>query len=673
LAGDPNDAAKLQNVAGVKEGLLDPEEAIAACEVAASEHPETGRLHYQLGRAYAKAKRPEMARQALLQAASLGHAQAMFWLALSFFDSTGPSSNSLLAVQWLQAGAAGGSQAAMFRLAEIHEGSYTAPDPPFVRDPIIAKYWYEKLVERGDAEAALKLALMYDGGGLGRDTEKALGLIVQHLRMGGDLTFVPPFLFPGVTDPNNFLSAPLRIAMQKRLSKEGLLKTAADGVFGPSTNAAITRWRQELSANREKITDLVDGLPAPSTEEISIARKIAGCVSSGAQTIKELQECSGFWVTPRALALCAMGTTCPALPDTEVGWETFKSTIDAAELDIQAKLELDPKSLPLPEAAIIADCAGRVETSFIDCSLTQIAAKKYPQVDCLFQQDSAAAFAKCVADKSGDLEIARYISCLGSVEPSIDQLTKCGVIPNAQQAEIARIAACEKANETDRAGLALCALDRKGEVAKAYKCISDSKELVDALANCNDSIGDEKTRRAVACMAKASSNAQMASCAAASVLPKEAARIASCAATSQGYASFGLCAVGPKMNEEWRIAAGCALESSGNPYYFAGCTATRLTIRELAKCINGKIGKDCFGKNNTFVEVLRLQYGDTLLGPGKDNDLVQAISAVGIDAQTISDVMRPPAREAVDCVREFTKEACGKALAPILKVPLPKL
>jgi hypothetical protein len=231
-----------------------------------------------------------------------------------------------------------------------------------------------------------------------------------------------------------------------------------------------------------------------------------------------------------------MGTRCPALPDTEAGWETFKATIDAAGIDLKSKLELDPRNLPLPEAETIADCAGRVETNFIDCSLTQIAAKKYPQVNCLSEQGSPIAFAQCIADRSGDPNVAKYISCLGASEPTIDQLTECGVISDSQSAELARIAACEKANPRDRTGLALCALDKEGEAAKAYKCISESKEIVEALASCNDNIGDEKTRRAVACVAKANSNAQVASCAAASVLPKEAARIASCAATSQGYA-----------------------------------------------------------------------------------------------------------------------------------------
>jgi hypothetical protein len=122
--------------------------------------------------------------------------------------------------------------------------------------------------------------------------------------------------------------------------------------------------------------------------------------------------------------------------------------------------------------------------------------------------------------------------------------------------------------------------------------------------------------------------AQLAGCAAGAVLPPDAARMVSCATTSQGPTSFALCAAGPAINEEWRIAAECAVETGGNPVGFAGCTAGRLTIRELTKCFSGQIGKDCFGPNNTFVVTLSNAFNDLTKGPGENNEVVKAVKAV---------------------------------------------
>src|SRR5262245_22246047 len=82
------------------------------------------------------------------------------------------------------------------------------------------------------------------------------------------------------------------------------------------------------------------------------------------------------------------------------------------------------------------------------------------------------------------------------------------------------------------------------------------------------------------------------------------------------------------MNEEWRIAAECAVQSGGNPVGFAGCTAGRLTIRELTNCFTGTVGKDCFGPNNTIVKGLANAFDDLTHGPGKNNEVVKAIGAV---------------------------------------------
>jgi hypothetical protein len=68
------------------------------------------------------------------------------------------------------------------------------------------------------------------------------------------------------------------------------------------------------------------------------------------------------------------------------------------------------------------------------------------------------------------------------------------------------------------------------------------------------------------------------------------------------------------MNEEWRITAECAVETGGEPFSFAGCTAGRLTLKELTQCFSGG---SCFGPNNTIVKYYADAFHDLLHGPGK--------------------------------------------------------
>jgi len=188
-------------------------------------------------------------------------------------------------------------------------------------------------------------------------------------------------------------------------------------------------------------------------------------------------------------------------------------------------------------------------------------------------------------------------------------------------------------SDPDRDAAALCLLGDSKEtraVQRAYKCISAGREPSDVLENCTEGLIDGKTRVTLACVSRAGTEkTALAGCAAEAVLPPDMARLVGCAATSQGPTSFTLCAAAPAMNEEWRIAAECAVESGGNPITFGGCTAGRLTLRELTKCFTGQIGKDCYGPNNTIVVTLRNSVNDLIRGPGKNNDVVKAVDAVG--------------------------------------------
>jgi hypothetical protein len=257
-----------------------------------------------------------------------------------------------------------------------------------------------------------------------------------------------------------------------------------------------------------------------------------------------------------------------------------------------------------------------------------------------FLGDQAGKVAECARNPGAKLE-----GCLAAVSPKLADASKvAGCLSSTKDAiasfscvapqlggDAGRVANCLK--NPDRAAAGLCLLGDKPEVRAAqeiYRCVSKGHDATTLVEECTTRILDDRTRQTIACVAKSSDDkAKLIACAASSALPPEVARLASCGASSTGATSFALCAAGPAMNEEWRITAECAAESGGVPVAFAGCAAGRLTLRELTKCFTGQIGKDCFGPNNTIAVTLTNAFNDVLHGPGKNNEIVKAVEAIG--------------------------------------------
>jgi hypothetical protein len=141
---------------------------------------------------------------------------------------------------------------------------------------------------------------------------------------------------------------------------------------------------------------------------------------------------------------------------------------------------------------------------------------------------------------------------------------------------------------------------------------------------------DPQTSETLNCVAASGGDrGRLAACALPSIVPPEYREFASCAIHSQSGAGVILCAAAPQMNEESRIATECAMTTGGVPIAFAACTAGRLTVRELEKCLTGTFGKDCFGPNNTIVVAFRTIANDLQHGLGGNNDLVRLARDVG--------------------------------------------
>lgn len=256
-------------------------------------------------------------------------------------------------------------------------------------------------------------------------------------------------------------------------------------------------------------------------------------------------------------------------------------------------------------------------------------------VDCLFPSGDAQtkALAGCIATSPNDTKNATR--CLSKFDmktgAQIEQLT-CVARANDEAAitlclikdtagDGAKVAACAAG---DKEKIVSCLFGNRPEYQAAsavVACVHGGRDASSLIANCSSFIiKDAKTRAVLACAAHAGSDTkQLEGCAASAVLPPEVARYAACAATSTGPTSFGLCAAGPVMNEEWRIAAECAVETGGNPVGFAGCTAGRLTLKELTQCFTGG---SCFGPNNTIVQAFKTSFNDLLYGPGANNDII---------------------------------------------------
>jgi|GEM_PF-3378817 len=455
------------------------------------------------------------------------------------------------------------------------------------------------------------------------------------------------------------------------------------------------------------------------------AQKVIGCyrrLSYGGKsaTIRSLYECTGKWVTPRALLLCSIGAKCPTIEDTIGGRAVFDSFLKQYDsLTKDSVISLDAKKIPrVPDAAAIKKCKDESpnQAEFRTC-ITRTMSKSFDAVfECSKKYTEGEKLA-CLATQTQDDAFKSLVGCLAGGKPSPDKVLSCatdsGIVlkatairecissaenrsstsncllthlsedqrgvaecltrtgdPNAAPncltsispkfKQLNEVASCvqDAGNNSARTNcilnnvggdaariatcvnkggqgldIAACAMGNSDEgrvVQQMLRCAKAGRDTGSILANCADGVLDEKSRQTLGCVAGAAGDkSKLAACAAGTVLPHDAARLVGCATSSQGPTSFALCAAGPSMNEEWRIAAECAMSSGGEPISFAGCTAGRLTVRELTKCFSGEIGKDCFGPNNTIVKTLNNAYKDLTEGPGENNELVKAIRAVG--------------------------------------------
>lgn len=213
----------------------------------------------------------------------------------------------------------------------------------------------------------------------------------------------------------------------------------------------------------------------------------------------------------------------------------------------------------------VLDCASNAGTdvsSFADCASGHfLSGSQKAVLDCAVSADDAAAFATCAAPNVG-------------IKMSDDQRV-----------------------------LARCAVDSKGDGQDFATCAG--------AAFLGKSLGP-KEQAVLGCAASSGGDTStFAACSATNIfgdkLSPEQQVAVKCAAQSQGDATgFATCAganmFNLQLNPEQQIAVQCVVSTGGQPYAAAGCIGSRLTIRELTKCLTeGVGGHGCFGDNNDLV------------------------------------------------------------------------
>ena len=269
-----------------------------------------------------------------------------------------------------------------------------------------------------------------------------------------------------------------------------------------------------------------------------------------------------------------------------------------------------------PTAAAL-NCQSEIpngQDAFAKCWMRNMATEKQADIlNCWDNNVNAASFAICASkDYLGQKEY-EIASCAGQYND--DKIT----------ANFVKCITSTQFNQSDQR-LINCAIDNGRNYGGTLACA--------ALANLTP-----EQQRLYQCVAN-NTNSYVAAgaCIAGNQLTPEQNRIVGCVLNNSGsYMQMGVCAAGNNLTPEQQAFASCAISTGGQPYAFAGCVGTQLTLNELQKCMTMGIGgSGCFGENNTVVKFVSNAYKDITQGPGPSNDLLGRDGWVGRTAQNIS-------------------------------------
>ena len=363
--------------------------------------------------------------------------------------------------------------------------------------------------------------------------------------------------------------------------------SAADGQLGPACNGPFGPMPCAL-VGQLGLDQIGSGAVRPQSsfglQQISDpARLAAECARQTGLDLAAFSGCAGQKIIlpqrQQAILDCAVnnktteGFARCAAPET--GMRLSDDQMTLANCAVQAR----------GEAASFAQCAG---ARFANRALGQ---HEKAVLDCATHSDvTAASFATCAAPQFLKGEQQAVLNCAVS-SANASSFAACAVAnPSIKMSDEQRI-------------VAKCALGSNGEASNFLSCAGSTFA--------GRALGDNE-RAVIGCAANAQGDSsKFASCAANRLiggnLSKEQQIALRCAVESRGDVStFGGCAAANmfnlQLNPEQQIAVQCVVSTGGQPYAAVGCIASRLTLRELTKCLSDGIGgSGCFGDSNDLV------------------------------------------------------------------------
>ncbi|MDP3001087.1 MAG: tetratricopeptide repeat protein [Bryobacterales bacterium] len=148
-------------------------QAVAACQQAVSQYPDTGRLRFQLGRALWVAGKRDESLAEMRRAVEAGSSAAAGWLGARHTDGTLGKADFSEAARLFRIAAEKGDVAGQVLLAQAYREGQGVP-----MDPAEELKWLRRAAEQGNADALSHLALKYlDGAGVEKDPAEAAKLL----------------------------------------------------------------------------------------------------------------------------------------------------------------------------------------------------------------------------------------------------------------------------------------------------------------------------------------------------------------------------------------------------------------------------------------------------------------------------------------------------------------
>lgn len=239
--------------------------------------------------------------------------------------------------------------------------------------------------------------------------------------------------------------------------------------------------------------------------------------------------------------------------------------------------------------------------AFVNCWIRQVSTARQKQIlSCMRSTKTDASLFACAV--RGDLPAGakRLADCS-------DKYRK--------DKKLATFVNCATGSGLDRQDVELinCTIKHKGQLNQVLGCAAEGR------------LGSRE-RRIFNCVSRNLNDYRSAGlCLVGSHLSNDQKKVASCVLRNRGsYMQMGICIAGEqRLTPEQQAFVQCASTSGGQPWAFAGCVGTQLTVNELEKCFTVGIGgRGCFGDNNTLVKFVNNAWKDVTQGPGPNNDLV---------------------------------------------------